>query len=163
MNANKVELAEGEKILFEADAAVLTNRRLVSYWKRAEKDARGPQEALLKDIASFKKINGGQESHLKLGLIAFAVGVVLTVIEVFLPSLDNGQMLESILFLAGSLGIVGGLYFILRSVVRVKPNTTVFFQVPGAKDVPVTFPGRDNPKADELTRHFQRAKRGIGV
>jgi hypothetical protein len=161
MNANKVELAEGEKILFEADAAVLTNRRLVSYWKRADKDARGPQEALLKDIASFKKINGGQESHLKLGLIAFAIGAILTIIEVLVPSL--GQMADSILFLAGSLGIVGGLYFILRSVVRVKPNTTVFFQVPGAKDVPVTFPGRDNPKADELTRHFQRAKRGIGV
>lgn len=161
MNANKVELAEGEKVLFEADSAVLTNRRLVSYWKRAEKDAKGPQEALLKDIASFKKINGGQESHMKLGVSAFVVGAVLTIIEVLVPSF--GQMADSILFLAGSLGVVGGLYFILRSVVRVKPNTTVFFQVPGSKDVPVSFPGRDNPKADELTRHFQRAKRGIGV
>ena len=56
-----------------------------------------------------------------------------------------------------------GLYLVLRSLVRVQPHTTVFFRISNGEDVPVSFPGRENPQADELIRRYSRARSGLGL
>ncbi len=70
-------------------------------------------------------------------------------------------VMETVLFLLGAVGILVGLYFIIGSVMRIKPFTVVVFNVVGARDIPAHFPGNDSPDADNMTRLFVRAKRGI--
>ena len=158
MNVRRFELLEGEEVLFESGPAVLTNRRLLANWEGGD-GGRASNEALLKDIASFEKINGGQDSRYKLAMQLGAIGVVLIAIEFSIP--DPSKNVDALLFFFGSLGILGGAHFSLASLLRAKPQTTVLFATRSEKDVSVVFPGRDNPTADELTRRFLRAKRGL--
>jgi hypothetical protein len=159
MCALKVDLQTDEEVLLETDRAVLTNRRLL-----ANLDRRSPEtvtdQILLRDIASFKKSNGGQDSKLRQGLAALGAGVVLLLVSIVFNDLLT-ELVETLIFLAGALGILAGVYFTVSSLIRVKPNTTVLFNVVGSRDIPVYFPDRDNPKADEMTRLFTRAKRGL--
>ena len=158
MNERRIDLSEDEEILFESGPAVLTNRRLVgNLGGAAPGDSWG--EVLLKDVASFKKMSGGQESRLKLGLQSTGIGAVLVLLEILIQDLPT--ILENILFLAGALAVLVGAYLSMSSLFRVKPHTSVLFVIPGEKDAAVAFPGRDNPEADELTRRFVRAKRGL--
>jgi hypothetical protein len=71
------------------------------------------------------------------------------------------SFLEIGLFLAGSAGILVGFYLIIGSLMRIKPFTVVVFTVVGARDIPVHFPGQDNPDADHMTNLFTRTKRGV--
>ena len=156
MRAHTIDLLEDEEIVFESDQAVLTNRRLVAWKVDNPKPFR---EALVKDITRFEKISGGQENRIKPGLTSGALGIVLVAIQVLLP--DAVSAIKSVMFLFGALGIIVGLHFISTTLLRLKPHTTVLFDVPGSKEIPVSFPGRDNPNADDLTRGFTRAKRGF--
>ena len=61
MNAQRVELLHGEKVLFESDSAVLTNQRLVANWNSRRRQA--VDEAALKDIAGFWRVEGGQPNR----------------------------------------------------------------------------------------------------
>jgi hypothetical protein len=65
------------------------------------------------------------------------------------------------MFLIGTLSLILGVYFSLSSLTRVRPHTTVLFQVPGGDDLPVYFPGKDNADAEKFGRQFARTKRGI--
>lgn len=80
------------------------------------------------------------------------------------PILSRPNLLrwtETALFLGSAAGILFGVYLIIGSLMRIKPFTVVVFTVVGARDIPVHFPGFDNPAADDMTRLFVRAKRGI--
>ena len=116
-------------------------------------------QAWLKDIASYRKLDGGPDSRLRLGLLLTAAGAVLMLLQMATPGLP--RLVESIVFLMGASSGVFGLYIISANPFRIKPHTIVWFQVPEGTDLAATFPGLDNPDADELTRLFVRTKRGL--
>lgn len=157
MQGSRVMLEKGEEVLFDRGPALLTSRRLMANWRRGREGA--PQDQVdLKDVADVQRVVGGEESRLRTGLRWVAVGGALVLLEV-LAGTRLGKLAETLVFLAGSLSLILGLYIVQKSLLRVKPHTTLFFLVPGAKDIRVSFPGRDNPEADELVRQFRRAKR----
>lgn len=163
MCAVEVKLRRDEEILSEAEWAALTNQRLVATLNRKNR-SEVTDDVALSDIASFKKSNGGQESRMRPGLISIGVGAAVSVLQLIPPLSDvarTNEFLEVILFLVGASGILIGLYLVIGSLMRIKPFTVVVFTVVGARDIPVHFPGQDNPAADDMTRKFVRAKRGI--
>ena len=153
-----MELHGDESIIFERGPAVLTGQRLLVNQRDSGAD-RSPDQAWLKDIVSYRKVEGGQDGRLKLGLACTGVGAALIAILMAAPALPNA--LESIVFAVGASGGVFGLYVISVNPFRMKPHTTIFFQVPEGTDLAATFPGRDNPDADELARLFVSAKRRL--
>ncbi len=160
MNAS-IDLVRDEKILFEAESVILTNQRLLA--KKTDSEGGSPwDESALGNVTSCKKVTGGQESHLKDGLTFGAVGAALTGLDFVLT--DTNRIMETLIFVAGAAGILAGAYLLTKTAFRLRPHTTVWFDVfdeeeVRKRDVPVTFPGKDNPKADNLTRVFDRAKR----
>ncbi len=154
-----VRLEIGEEVLYETERFVLTNKRLLA--NLAKKSDNIPtDDVALRDIAGFKRLSGGQESRLKHGVIGLLVGLVLGLIQWAL----NGKVsyiVDGVLFMATALFILGGVYFTLSSMIRIRPNTTIVFSVVGSRDIPVYFPGKDSPSADEMTRLFARTKRGL--
>ena len=159
MNKEDIKLVQDEEVVFEADGAILTNRRIFSNYGR-RRGYKGSLEVNLSEVASFQKLTGGQESRQKVALQIFAVGVVALALTLT-PIFQNGSKIDLVLFLVGMLGVVIGMYFGLQSVFRVRPHTTLLFTVPGGDDLPIYFEGRENPVADQFTRHFARTKRGI--
>ena len=154
-----MRMDSGEEVLYEADRAVLTNKRLVAYLDKKSK-SQPTDEVALTDIAGFKKMSGGQESRMKQGVISLIVGLVLTLVQFALVGKVSFAV-DGILFVVSALFILGGTYFALNSILRTRPNTLVVFSVVGSRDILVRFPGKDSPSADEMTRLFARAKRGI--
>ena len=154
-----IELLEGEEIVFEGGTGVLTNQRLFAYRKPGF-EVGAENVALLSDITEFKKVSGGQDSRVRQGLTLGGVGLLFTVLELSIGS-NLPELLDILLFMVGALGIVLGAYLVLRSVLRIHPHTTVFFRIQNGDDVPVSFPGRDNPEAENLIRLYSRAKRGL--
>ena len=155
MDQTKIRLQSGEEVLFDKGPAILTNLRLVAEAPGAD----GPVETPLGDLASFRQVNGGQESRAREGSQAIGVGVALLVVGTL--ARGASELLEAILFVIGALALLLGLYFVLSSALRVKPHTVVLFQTIVSEDVVVAFPGWDNPDAEELTRVFVRAKRAL--
>ena len=89
------------------------------------------------------------------------VGAAITVLQVVFNELLPSELVEVILFLLGAAGILIGFYLVIGSLMRIKPFTVVVFTVVGARDIPVHFPGQDNPDADHMTNLFTRTKRGV--
>ena len=163
MCALEVNLRQDEEILSEAQWAVLTNQRLVAALNRKDR-TEITDEAELSDVVSFKKSNGGQESRMRPGLQFLGAGAVITVLQIAFNGFITSQFhefVEVILFLLGAAGILIGSYLIIGSLMRIKPFTVVVFTVVGARDIPVHFPGQDNPEADRMANLFTRTKRGI--
>lgn len=165
LSSANVELLPGEQIVFEGGSGVLTNRRLLAHVKAKRDD--GPDRfADLSDIVKYEKRNGGEESRMRQGLRFLAGGAVITAVGAlgsgFLRELGGiFETVELLLFVVGMVGLLLGLYLVLKSLIRVPPNTTVFFRLTNGDDVPVTFPDRDNRQADELIRLYLRAKSGL--
>ena len=155
MEQTKIRLQSGEKVLFDKGPAVLTNQRLVAEALGAD----GPVETPLGDLASFRQVNGGQQSRARPGSQAIGGGVALLIISWLVAGAS--QLIDAILFIIGALALLLGTYVVLSSAIRVKPHTVVEFQTAALKDVIVSFPGWDNPDAEELTRVFVRAKRAL--
>ena len=122
-----------------------------------------PSEAPIGQISRFQKVVGGNDSRMALGGQFAAVGLALIGLQVAIETIgpDVPDKLESAVFLLGAVIVVIGLYMALDSLLRVRPHTTLFFLTMGKNDLIVSFPGRHNPEADELTRHFARVKRGL--
>lgn len=155
MDQTEIRLHSGEEVLFDKGPAVLTNLRLVANALGAD----GPVETPLGDLASFRQVNGGQESRVREGSQAIGAGVVLLVIGTL--ARGASELVEALLFVVGALALLIGTYFVLSSALRVKPHTVVLFQTILSEDVVVSFPGWDNSDAEELTRVFVRAKRAL--
>ena len=157
MDADRFDLLEGERVLFESSPAVLTNQRLLVTRRGAEgKD--GLEEVPLKEIASYQKTNRGHESRVKLGLRLGAVGAVLLALEFLVPDLP--VVVETLMFLAGASGVLIGAYFWLGNLTQENPHTLVCFYLHSGQNVYVPFSGRDSAEAEEFTRRLARAKRG---
>ena len=154
-----MRLEIGEEVLYETERAVLTNKRLLANLDKKSKNL-PTDDVALTDIAGFKKMSGGQESRMKHGVLALLVGLVLTLIQFALVG-KVSYTVDGIIFMVSTLFILGGLYFTLTSLLRIRPNTVIVFSVVGSRDIHVRFPERDSPSADEMTRLFARAKRGI--
>ena len=155
MNQRRIRLLRDEEIIFEGGPAVLTNQRLLAEVAGAKE----PVEAKLAELASFRKMNGGQQSRTRAGVQSMAGGVGVMVLGTLVR--QSSQLLETVFFLVGAMALLVGTYFVLSSMLRVKPNTTVFFRTRDFDDIAISFPGWDNPEAEELTRNFVRAKRGL--
>ena len=160
MCALSVELIREEEVLYESERAVLTNKRLLANMNR-KRVAEVTDDVLLGDIASFKKGNVGQESRIRPGTTGLAFGVIMLVVSSVVNALSLGIFIESATFLVGAMAVLIGIYFVLSSFLRIKPATTLQFNVVGVRDIIVYFPGKDNPEADEMARIYVRAKRGI--
>ena len=163
----RLELLEGEEILFEREHVVLTNLRLLTNW--ADGEAR--DVVAVKDVDGVRRIDGGQESRMDSGVKVLAVAVVLAAVQVpldafvisplDLPTAVN--IVNAILFVAWA--VAGGVaaYLILTSLIRVKPHTSLLFVRFHGRDVRVSFPGRNNKDAVELRSAFEREKRAAPI
>ena len=160
MPSIQLNLRSDEEIIGEADWAVLTNQRLVAGLNRKDR-TEITDEAELSDIVSFKMSNGGQASRMQTGLKFLAAGAAITVLQIIFADLLPSQLVETVLFLLGAAGVLLGFYLVIGSVMRIKPFTVVVFTVVGARDIPVHFPGQNNPDADRMANSFTRAKRGL--
>ncbi len=154
-----VRLEIGEEVLYQTERAVLTNRRLMASLDMKSRN-QPTDEADLRDISGFQKLSGGQESRMKQGVIGLMFGLVLTLIQVALGD-TMSYAVGGVLFMVSALALLIGIYLVLSSYMRIQPNTTVVFNVVGSRDIPVRFPGKDSPLADEMTRLFARTKRGL--
>ena len=158
MYAEKVELSQGEEVLFDRANALLTSERLMLNWHKPAGDK--PADVLLvRDVDGVRKIVGGQERRVKPALQLIGGGIALGVTEYLVDRYANAPgIADVILFLGAAVGILAGVYLLIGALLGLKPRTTLLFVVFGGKDVGVAFPGHDNPDAEELARLFRRLK-----
>jgi len=154
MQPRRIELEPNERVLFESIPAVVTNQRLLANWK-GRGDGRPKDRIVLADIAGYERVVGGQDGRVDKGLAMLGGGGAAILIAL-IPGLPD--RLETLVFFVGMAGAIFGIHFVIQSLVRLRPHTTLLFEV-GAKLIPVSFPGRENPDADEFIRHFNRAKK----
>ena len=162
MSKRKIDLSGDEEVVFESGPAILTNQRLLANWKGGH--SQPSDEALLKDLESFQKFNGGQESGMAAASQFGAAGLTLVSVEFVIPDLP--EFVSGLLFLLGAIGILASVYLAISSLLRVRPNTIILFKMRATlqarnKRIAVAFPGMENAEADELTRRFTRLKRGL--
>jgi hypothetical protein len=161
MCALKVQLERDEEVVFESERAVLTNQRLLANLDRKNIE-RVTDEIPLKNVIDFKKSNGGRQSRTNAGLKVLGVGLLLMLVQVVLTA-TLPDLLEILLFLSSATAIIIGLYFVLDSILRVKPFTTVVFKIMDSRDVHVYFDGMYSTEADDLTRIFVRTRRDMRI
>ena len=160
MTEHDFTLMPEEQVMFERPHVVVTNRRLLAVNGRPR--TKGDVELPLNDVGSPKKLNGGQTNRRAAGIKLFGFGVGLIALQVIAePIIGVNDVIDLTLFVAGALAAVVGTYFLLASVLNVKPNTLVVFPVAEGDEVVVRFPEWDSPDADELTLQFARAKRRL--
>ena len=156
-----IELMEDEEIRFQDDQIVVTNRRIIGV---SGSEGLGRYDGVsLGDVGPPNKFNGGQHGRRALGIRLLVVGVAIIIPQIYFTGAIRAiaGWLDAALFLVGSLGVVVGLYLVLNSLFRPSPNTTVIFPVIQGDDIIASYPGWDNPDAEDLSRAFARAKRGI--
>ena len=165
IEGRRLELLEGERVLFEREHVVLTNLRLMANWS----GGRAGNVVTVKDIDGVRRIDGGQESRMGAGLRALAAAAALAAVQVpldaFLISRSDAptgvNIVNTLLFVAWAVAAGAAAYLILTSLVRVRPHTSLMFVRFRAKDVIVSFPGRNNGDAAELRAAFEREKRSM--
>ena len=162
MSMHKIDLADNEEVVFESIPAILTTHRLLANWKKDDEHA--SDEASLKDLESFQKFNGGQESRGSTARQCIGAGLALISIEFVFQNLP--EILASLLFVLGACSVVFGIYLVLTTILRIRPHTIIFFKLrltpqTSGERITVAFPGNDNPEAEKLTRTFTRLKRKI--
>jgi hypothetical protein len=163
MLSQNVQLQENEQVLYENERVVLTTQRVLANFKTTANGISPRDQALIKDIATVQKVNGGQESRLRPGLRLFGAGVALGALELVLDLALGSipRILDGILFLISAVLIGVGGYMLVTSFVRVMPHTTVLFIIFGRKEIAVTYPGQFSEEADKLANAFTRAKRAL--
>ena len=153
-----IKLLDNEEILFEDEQIVVTTQRLIGNFETAEEG--DFDEAGLRDVAAPNKFNGGYHSRRWIALRLLAAGIVAVLVGVWVESnLDLGDIVDALIFVAGTVAAMVGLYMLVNSLFRRAPNTTVIFQVFGGPHVVASYPEWDNPQAEELVGQFARAKR----
>ena len=153
MKLHGFTLQTNEIILFESPSAVITNQRLLANWK-GHGNSKPKNKILLEDISGYERVVGGEDSSANKGLNILATGVI-GILVALIPFLPN--FLETLIFLFSMIATIFGIHLIVQSLIRLKPHTTLLFEV-GAKLIPVSFPGHENPAADEFIREFNKAK-----
>ena len=153
-----IDLIADEEILFEDEQVVVTTQRLIGNFETA--DEGDFDEAGLRDVAAPKKFNGGYHSKRWIALRLLAAGIVVVLVGAWVESnIDLADLVDALIFVAGTVAAMVGLYMMVNSLFRRAPNTTVIFQVYGGPHVIASYPEWDNPQAEELVSQFARAKR----
>ncbi len=157
----RIDLIDDEEIHFEDRQIVLTDKRLIGNFGSSKEGEFSTAE--LNDIGPPNKFNGGRRSKRQLGTMLAVGGGGLVIIDTLIQAtIGIPVRLEAVVFIVGALGLTVGLYLLLNSLFRNKPNTTVIFPVIKGEDIAASYPEWDNPEAERLVRQFARAKRGIG-
>ena len=157
-----IRLLPGESIILEVDQAVLTNQRVLADWKGREGGSPSIEKPL-DDILEYDKFNGGRESRVQLGLQLMAAGLGLLIVNLLLHRATGGlpELVDSVLFIVLSAALIYGTYVLALSYVNPRPRTTILFTDVDAKTFALTFPGWDNPQAQEFAVRFDRAKQEL--
>ena len=166
-NKRVVSLPEGggapeeEAALFADDRIAVTRRRLIGNFGSAKEGAFDESE--LGAVGAPNKFNGGYHGRRPLAFRLLAGGAVgVAAGAVFRQALNAVWFgLEALVFLAGALAFTVGVYLLINSLFRNRPNTTVIFPVLEGDEIIASYPDWDNPRAEELTRSFARAKRSL--
>ena len=157
-----IRLLPGERIILDVEQAVLTNQRVLAIWK-GPRGGSPSVEKPLDDILEYDKFNGGRESRVQLGLQLIAGGLALLVVNLILHKVTGGlpELVDSVLFIVLAAALIYGTYVLVLSYVNPRPRTTILFTGVDAKTFALTFPGWDNPQAQEFTVRFDRAKQEL--
>ncbi len=154
----EIDLLDDEEILFEDEQIVVTTQRLIGNFETAEEG--DFDEAALREVAAPKKFNGGYHSRRSIALRLLAAGIAAVLVGAWADTtLNFPDLIDGLIFVAGAVAAMVGLYMLVNSLFRRSPNTTVIFDVFGGPHVIASYPEWDNPQADELVRQFARAKR----
>ena len=157
-----IRLLPGERIILDMEQAVLTNQRVLASWK-GPRGGSPSVEKPLDDIPEYEKFNGGRESRVQLGLQLIAAGLGLLIVNLILHKVTGGlpELVDSVLFIVLSAALIYGTYVLALSYVNPRPRTTILFTDVDAKTFALTFPGWDNPQAQEFAVRFDRAKQEL--
>ena len=152
---------ESEDVLFADDRIAVTARRLIGNFGAAKEGAF--DEAELGSVGAPNRFNGGYHSRRPLAVRLLGGGLAVVVAGAFFTDALRAVhfALEPLVFLIGALAATVGLYLLLNSLFRHRPNTTIIFPLLEGGEIIASYPDWDNPRADELTRHFARAKRSL--
>ena len=155
----RVELIEDEEIVFEDEQTIITNRRLIGNFGMSKDEEFNAYD--LAEVGTPNKFNGGQYGRRAIALRLLIGGAAVVLAGAILqPILQPDQRIEALVFVAGAVASMVGLYMLLNDLFRPKPNTTVIFPIFDGKDIISSYPDWDNPEAEELVRNFARVKRG---
>ena len=156
----RVELIEDEEIVFEDEQTIITNRRLIGNFGMSKDEEFNAYD--LTEVGTPNKFNGGQYGRRAIALRLLIGGAAVVLAGAILqPILQPDQRIEALVFVAGAVASMVGLYMLLNDLFRPKPNTTVIFPIFDGKDIISSYPDWDNPEAEELVRSFARIKRGM--
>ena len=150
-----------EAVLFADDRIAVTANRLVGNFGTAKEGAFDESE--LGSVGAPNKFNGGYQSRRGLAYRLLGVGLAVIVAGVYFQNVLRAihYTLDPLVFLIGALAATAGIYLLINSLFRNRPNTTVIFPVLEGDEIIASYPDWDNPKAEELTRSFARAKRSL--
>ena len=152
---------DAEDVLFADDRIAVTARRLIGNFGAAKEGAFDEVELSL--VGAPNRFNGGYQSRRPLALRLLGGGLAVVVAGAFFTDALRAvhYTIEPLVFLIGALAATVGVYLLLNSLFRHRPNTTIIFPVLEGDEIIASYPEWDNPRADELTRHFARAKRSL--
>ena len=132
------------------DSALLTNDLLL-VMKHGILGSKKFHKIEVNDIYSFEKITGGQESRVSAGLKIALSGVLLGLITIFIPMLT--RWLENLFFFIGIIAFVIGTHFIIQSLIRIRPHTSIYIEFnKGKTHIAVVFPNIGNIDAENLIK-----------
>ena len=139
------------------DSALLTNDSLL-IMKHGILGSKKLHKIDVDDIYSFEKITGGQESRVSAGLKISLFGVVLCLITIFIPILN--RWLENLFFFIGIIAFVIGTHFILQSLIRIRPHTSIYIEFnKGKTHIAIVFPNIGNADAENLFNKIISARK----
>tara|TARA_Y100000590_G_scaffold459669_1_gene617308 strand:- start:3366 stop:3884 length:519 start_codon:yes stop_codon:yes gene_type:complete len=148
-----IQLVEEEDVLYKKesykDDSILLTKDMLFVIKKGLFGSKKLQKIRLDDIYSFEKISGGQESRIVSGLKISLIGVLLGAVTIFIPIFS--QWVQNLLFFMGIISFVIGLHFILQSITRIKPHTSIYIEYnKGKTHIAVVFPDIGNTDAENL-------------
>ena len=153
-----IDLLDEEEVLFEDEQIVVTTQRLIGNFETAEEG--DFDEAVLREVSAPKKFNGGYHSRRSIALRLLAAGIVAILVGAWAETNINfPDLIDALIFVAGAVAAMVGLYMMVNSLFRRAPNTTVIFDVYGGPHIIASYPEWDNPQAEDLVSQFARAKR----
>ena len=157
----RVQMLHDEEIVFEDEQTIITNKRLIGNFGVAKDVEFNAYD--LTEVGTPNKFNGGQYGRRAIALRLLIGGSVVVVAGAVFRSIiiQLGYLAEPLVFVAGAVASMVGLYMLLNDLFRPKPNTTVIFPIFDGRDIISSYPDWDNPEAEELTRSFARVKRGM--
>ncbi len=160
MENRDYDLLPDEQVMYEGPGVAVTSHRLMANFGRPDEGSF--DESPLSDVASPKKYNVGKQSRRDIGIRLLIAGAIVLAFEVTLENaVAVNDKLAALLFLVGAVGASVGLYMIIGGMYQIRPNTTMVFPKSDGGEIVVRFTDWDSPHADELTRQFARAKRGL--